>query len=35
MSPNPNTDTSDFYAFEQMLSDSERALLHSVHDFMT
>lgn len=33
MSPNPNTDTSDFYAFEQMLSDSERALLHSVHDF--
>ncbi|QSE80848.1 acyl-CoA dehydrogenase family protein [Rhodococcus koreensis] len=35
MSPSPNIDTSDFYAFEQMLSDSERAMLHSVRDFMT
>ncbi|MFC0447487.1 acyl-CoA dehydrogenase family protein [Rhodococcus jostii] len=35
MSPNTNTDTSDFYAFERMLSDSERAMLHSVRDFMT
>ncbi|MBJ8342878.1 acyl-CoA dehydrogenase family protein [Antrihabitans sp. YC3-6] len=28
-------DTSDFYAFEQLLSDGERERLHAVRDFMT
>jgi glutaryl-CoA dehydrogenase len=32
----PSTiDTADFYAYEQLLSDDERATLHRVHDFMT
>ena len=28
-------DTSDFYAFEQLLADDERSILAGVHDFMT
>lgn len=28
-------DTADFYAFEQLLSEDERAILHRVRDFMT
>ena len=28
-------DTSDFYAFEQLLADDERSILAAVHDFMT
>jgi glutaryl-CoA dehydrogenase len=34
MSTMPEIDTSDFYAFEHMLADDERALLQSVRDFM-
>lgn len=29
-----SVDTSDFYAFEQLLSDDERTILHSVRDYM-
>jgi glutaryl-CoA dehydrogenase len=28
-------DTADFYAYEQLLTDAERAVLHRVHQFMT
>ncbi len=28
-------DTSDFYSYERLLSDSERGLLHAVREFMT
>ena len=35
MSTTPEIDTSDFYAFEHMLADDERAVLCSVRDFMT
>ncbi len=31
----PAIDTADFYSYEQLLSDDERAILHRVHDFMT
>jgi len=30
-----SVDTADFYAFEQLLSEDERAILHRVRDFMT
>jgi glutaryl-CoA dehydrogenase len=30
-----NVDTSDFYAYEQLLTDDERATLHAVRKFMT
>ena len=30
-----NIDTSDFYAYEQLLTDDERATLHAVRKFMT
>jgi len=35
MTTKPDIDTSDFYAFEHMLADDERAVLHAVRDFMT
>ena len=35
MTAKPEIDTSDFYAFEQMLTDDESSVLHAVRDFMT
>jgi glutaryl-CoA dehydrogenase len=35
MTTKPEIDTSDFYAFEQMLTDDESSVLHAVRDFMT
>ena len=35
MTTKPEIDTSDFYAFEHLLADDERAVLHAVRDFMT
>jgi len=35
MTTKPDIDTSDFYAFEQMLTDDESSVLHAVRDFMT
>ena len=35
MTTKPDIDTSDFYAFEQMLDADESSVLRAVHDFMT
>ena len=35
MTTKPDIDTSDFYAFEQMLTDDESSVLHAFRDFMT